>query len=368
MKKKLKHYSISIDSEVFAVSLVENPAIEEELVFFSEDKPIEICLETNEKHMVYSAVLIPDKSIYRYQQGEEFYVQFEKDVIEKLAYQYLMQHRQDSITLDHETDAQNVTIVESWIKADMNNDKSIALGLNKDLPVGTWFVAMKVNDEETWQRIKNGELRGFSVESLVNLDEINFTKQDNMNEMTILNKIKDMVNTLMTSFQMSNKEEETKVEEVILEEQTPGLRQNDDQSVNVSDDSQQETNQVRRTTETAPEPTETELHEETTIEPEKVEETLPETPVTEPEETTVEETVEPTPAPEVKNEVDIQVKELIENLKASIDELKASNEALTQKVKTLEKQPSTKPVNVNAKPNSNRSAYEQWREQMSKMI
>lgn len=343
MKKKLKHYSISIDSEVFAVSLVENPAIEEELVFFSEDKPIEICLETNEKHMVYSAVLIPDKSIYRYQQGEEFYVQFEKDVIEKLAYQYLMQHRQDSITLDHETDAQNVTIVESWIKADMNNDKSIALGLNKDLPVGTWFVAMKVNDEETWQRIKNGELRGFSVESLVNLDEINFTKQDNMNEMTILNKIKDMVNTLMTSFQMSNKEEETKVEEVILEEQTP------------------------EPTETAPEPTETELPEETTTEPEKVEETLPETPVTEPEETTVEETVEPTPAPEVKNEVDIQVKELIENLKASIDELKASNEALTQKVKTLEKQPSTKPVNVNAKPNP-KSTYDAWREQMSKMI
>lgn len=343
MKKKLKHYSISIDSEVFAVSLVENPAIEEELVFFSEDKPIEICLETNEKHMVYSAVLIPDKSIYRYQQGEEFYVQFEKDVIEKLAYQYLMQHRQDSITLDHETDAQNVTIVESWIKTDMNNDKSIALGLNKDLPVGTWFVAMKVNDEETWQRIKNGELRGFSVESLVNLDEINFTKQDNMNEMTILNKIKDMVNTLMTSFQMSKKEEETKVEEVILEEQTP------------------------EPTETAPEPTETELPEETTTEPEKVEETLPETPVTEPEETTVEETVEPTPAPEVKNEVDIQVKELIENLKASIDELKASNEALTQKVKTLEKQPSTKPVNVNAKPNP-KSTYDAWREQMSKMI
>ncbi len=33
-----------------------------------------------------------------------------------------------------------------------------------ELPVGTWFSTFRVNDDETWNRIKKGELKGFSVE------------------------------------------------------------------------------------------------------------------------------------------------------------------------------------------------------------
>ena len=41
-------------------------------------------------------------------------------------------------------------------------DKSFLYGF--DLPVGTWFVKMRVDNQKVWERIKKGELRGFSVE------------------------------------------------------------------------------------------------------------------------------------------------------------------------------------------------------------
>jgi hypothetical protein len=40
-------------------------------------------------------------------------------------------------------------------------DKSTAMGFN--LPRGTWMASYKINDEETWQKIKNGELNGYSI-------------------------------------------------------------------------------------------------------------------------------------------------------------------------------------------------------------
>ena len=78
-KKKLKCYSVGLDSDVFAISLVDEPAIESNFIYLSKEKPVQICLETNEKHIVMGAVLIPDKPIYRNQDGEEFYIQFSKE-------------------------------------------------------------------------------------------------------------------------------------------------------------------------------------------------------------------------------------------------------------------------------------------------
>jgi hypothetical protein len=51
--------------------------------------------------------------------------------------------------------------MESWIK-ESKNDKSTDYGFEK-LPVGTWFVSMKINNPEIWNKIKKKELNGFSV-------------------------------------------------------------------------------------------------------------------------------------------------------------------------------------------------------------
>jgi hypothetical protein len=40
-------------------------------------------------------------------------------------------------------------------------DKSTSLGFN--VPEGTWMTSYKINDKETWQKIKNGDLNGYSI-------------------------------------------------------------------------------------------------------------------------------------------------------------------------------------------------------------
>ena len=172
----IKKYKVGIDSETYAISLVDEPAIEEDFVALAKQKEEQVFLESNEKHMIYGAVLVPDKDIYRYNGQEEYYISFTKESIEKMAQEYMKEYRQREVTLDHEEYATEICLVETWLKSDMNKDKSVALGLNPNLPIGTWFAGMKVNNIDTWERIKNGELKGFSVESMVSLED--FAKQE----------------------------------------------------------------------------------------------------------------------------------------------------------------------------------------------
>lgn len=342
MGKKIKKYKVTVDSETYAISLVNEPAIEETLVALEKQKEIQVQLANEEKHMVYSAVLIPDKPIYRRNEdGDEFYVEFTKESIEKMSQQFFKDYRQNEITLDHETNASDITVVESWIKTDLFKDKSVALGLNEQLPVGTWFCGMKVNQIDAWERIKNHELNGFSVESLIRLEE--FSKEDktdnNMtietNDMGFWNKMKEILEECFSSPKV---EEPTEIEptNIDLEEQTPA-------------------------SEPAPQP-----------EPEPVVEPTPEPePVVEPEPAPVVEP-EPTPEPEPQPQ-DNHLEELIQSLKEEINALKASNGELSEKLKEMGKQPSANPVNVNAKPGNvetgvGSSTYQQWRETMRQML
>ena len=184
-KKKLKCYSVGLDSDVFAISLVDEPAIESNFIYLSKEKPVQICLETNEKHIVMGAVLIPDKPIYRNQDGDEFYIQFSKETIEKLAYDYLANDRVHSFTKEHDDVAENIYVVESWLKTS-ENDKSKDYGI--DVPVGSWLMAAKVENEEIWQKIKANEMNGYSIEAFVNLDEIKLNKINK--DMAKENKVK----------------------------------------------------------------------------------------------------------------------------------------------------------------------------------
>ena len=40
-------------------------------------------------------------------------------------------------------------------------DKAKSLGFN--VPSGTWMTSYKINDDETWNKIKDGELNGYSI-------------------------------------------------------------------------------------------------------------------------------------------------------------------------------------------------------------
>ena len=162
----MKCYRVT-GGDLFAVSLVEDPAIESNFIALSKQKS-SIKLE-NEKRLLIGAALVPNKPIYRNVNGNEFYVSFDETTIEKLAQDFLANDYQHNITVDHQEDANDIVIVESWIKTS-ENDKSVSYGLNE--PIGTWFIGMKVNNDEIWQRIKDGFYKGFSIEAVVGLDEL----------------------------------------------------------------------------------------------------------------------------------------------------------------------------------------------------
>ena len=352
MAKKKKIYKVGIDSETYAISLVESPAIEETLVALEEQKPIKIQLADEEKYMVYSAVLVPDKPIYRRNEdGDEFYIEFTKESIEKMAQEYLMNYRQNEITLDHATMANDITLVESWIKTDMYKDKSVAIGLSEDLPIGTWIAGLKVNQIDAWNRIKNGELRGFSVESMISLEE--FSKQEqNTNNMNI--ETNDMFwdklkNILKDTF--SKKVEEPNVEELAANSGFTNVEEYEKEVEAVKEELEEQ----NATTEPQA--------QEPTVENPKTEEPVTEEPnVEEPKPT--EEAPKTEEKPQENNK---HLEELINSLKEEINALKEMNNGLNDKVKELSKEPSTKPVNTNAKPSA-ADTYSAWREQMRSMI
>ena len=186
--KKLKKYSVVGDSsDVYAISLVEEPAIEIDYVAFDKDKETKPNLKfiedkENEKFMILGPALVPDKNIYRNYDGNEFYVSFSAECIEKLSYKFMKSCYGDGcFTKDHESFAQGCSLAESWIKTS-ENDKSVDYGF--DCPIGTWFIAAKIDSIELWDSIKKGERKGFSIESWVDLEEIIENKDKKENDMS----------------------------------------------------------------------------------------------------------------------------------------------------------------------------------------
>ena len=154
---------IDEDAEVFgieAVSIVDSPAIESDFIALKSQK-VEF-KESGEKRILLGAALIPNKPIYRRNDEEEFYVYFTKDTVRR-AMELFMQHgNQNNHTVQHEFGVQGLSVVESWI-VEGEKDKAYHYGL--DVPVGTWMISVKVNNEAVWENfVKTGEVKGFSIE------------------------------------------------------------------------------------------------------------------------------------------------------------------------------------------------------------
>ena len=336
--RKIKKYKVGIDSETEAISMVTEPAIESDFVFFSKDKDIvKEAFSSDEKHMVYGAVLRPDFPIYRYDGENEYYLEFTSESIERMARDYMMNYRQGNVTIQHEEYANEVFMVESWIKQDMDKDKSVSVGLDKSLPIGTWFCGFYVNNNDIWERIKSGELKGFSVEAMIDLEDFAKVKKEDEFEMneTFWDKLKTIVNEAL------GKKEEKMEEQPIVNEPQPTV---------------EEPKPSEPTAVEEPKPTE----EPTVVEePKKDEEPKVEE---EPKKEEPKPTEEPKP-----NDDGNHLNDLIASLREEISALKEANTVLVEKVNDLGKMPSANPINVNGK-NGTPSTYSSWRDMMANMI
>jgi len=152
------------------ISLVDSPAINENFMVFHKEKsvkPVEIkeffAKIDTEKRIITGAAMIPDIFIYRnIKDIGDSYVYFDKETIETTSQNFLITDKNKEININHSFFKKGLSLIESWIIADTKKDKAFSFGL--EYPVGTWMVSVKVNDDETWEAIKNKDLNGFSIQ------------------------------------------------------------------------------------------------------------------------------------------------------------------------------------------------------------
>jgi hypothetical protein len=172
MKKDLPIYDIVLSDDnqgVGMISLVDDPAIQVNWIKLA-NQPQELFFKTDvDKQMLYGPFLIPNKLIYRFDEiNGEYYVRFKKEQIEEIASKFNEDLNNKNINFMHTDEKVDAFVSQNWI-IENEQDKSKSLGF--DLPEGTWFGGVKVKDSNFWtNKVKNEEVKGFSVEILADLE------------------------------------------------------------------------------------------------------------------------------------------------------------------------------------------------------
>lgn len=149
-------------SGIEAVSIVENPAIEEDFVALKTQE-FKFAEVNKEKRILMGAALIPNKPIYRVSEDNEYYIYFSRETVRKASELFFIKGNHNKSTLEHQVPLEGLVAVESWIVEDLEKDKSRAYGM--EVPLGTWMLSMKVLNEEVWtDYVKTGKVKGFSIE------------------------------------------------------------------------------------------------------------------------------------------------------------------------------------------------------------
>ena len=315
---KLKKYNVvPSNSDVFAISLVDEPAVDSNFIALSKQKPMEFKIQNEERRMLYGVALRADYPIYRRYGDEEFYLTFGKDAIRRLMTKFMKNFGQRSWTKDHMDFAEGITVVESWIVEDVENDKANALGI-ENFSEGSWCIGAKVDDDEIWQSIKEGRWKGFSVEAWVDMEEIEKEIKNNKENKNIdmavkkskfeemIDKIKSIISDAVTEADG----EDTEVQEEVIDKAADAV----EEVVN-----KDETGTTDEVVEAAEDKTPTEEIVNDVVD-------------------TVQEETQTT------EEAADNLQEVVDQLQAEVDSLKAENEELKKKNQKMSKQPSTKVV------------------------
>lgn len=137
-------------------------------------------IQDEEEKIISGPLMLADKPIYRNDENGEYYVTFTKDTIKQIAQKFFKKGYQKNVNLMHDQGmiAEGLTMFESWITDEKRGIKPM-VGF-EDVNDGSWFGSFKVENEEVWQLIKDGKVRGFSVEGVFNYRKSGIANADKM--------------------------------------------------------------------------------------------------------------------------------------------------------------------------------------------
>ena len=180
-----------------AISIVDNPAIEEDFIALKSQE-VKLAEVDKDKKIIMGPALIPNKKIFRRFGEQEYFIYFSEDTVKKASELFLTKGNQNNSTLEHEIKLNGLSVVESWIIEDEKQDKSNKYGFN--LPVGTWMVSMKVNNDDVWNNyVKSGKVKGFSIEGHF-IDAIKYEQDQELEALSIIEELTDILEVDMATY------------------------------------------------------------------------------------------------------------------------------------------------------------------------
>ena len=148
-------------------------------------------VQNEEKRIISGPIMLADSPIYRNDANNgEYYVVFTKDTIFKIVQKFFKKGFQSNVNLQHNAKdkVSNVTMFESFIS---DKDRGIMpMRGFEDTPDGSWFGSFKIEDDNVWQMVKDGDIKGFSVEGI-----FEYTKKESKEEQ-VLNSIKKILSSI----------------------------------------------------------------------------------------------------------------------------------------------------------------------------
>lgn len=184
--------SMTSDLEVNFIGLVDRPAIDRNFQVFKEHRNKARFVLDESKRIISGPAMIADMPLYRKDdQLGEYFVMFDKPAIQTIVEKFSAKGFMQKFNLFHDDQQQvsDVTIFNSFL-----TDKSLGISAPtgfEDAAEGSWFISAKVNNDAVWSRVKEGIIKGFSVEGLFSYMPV---KKVKMTSEQVMRKIQQILN------------------------------------------------------------------------------------------------------------------------------------------------------------------------------
>lgn len=185
---------------MICISLVDEPAVESEFVAFNKQEKVKFSILNEEERMILGVVMRADFPIYRYSESMgEYYIKYSKETIKAMTQRFLADNNQNKINLMHQSGdyKDGVELVQIFIK---NVDKGISPKGFENIEDGSLFAQYHIENDEIWEKVKDGTFQGFSLEMYCTIEEQKQeTKHNNIKNRTsmTIEKIKNVLRSLL---------------------------------------------------------------------------------------------------------------------------------------------------------------------------
>lgn len=187
------------DTGMLMISLVDRPAVERNFVAFSKER-MTYSIGDEEKRMVFGVVMLADTLIYRRDGDFEYWIEYDRPTIEKMAEKYFRMGYQNNVDTDHNLKLEDgIYLTQMFIK---DSAKGISPEGFDDVRDGSLFGQFHVENDDVWESIKKGDYKGFSLYGIFDVSpcEQEYKSNKRKDKMSKITRIKEMLKRILTQF------------------------------------------------------------------------------------------------------------------------------------------------------------------------